>query len=173
MLTVNCKERADMTEVILCLSAIYSGRPLPPRKKGSKSDKGGDENYRERKEKKEERVGTYRTDGQGIRKSVLEEKRPVEAKKLNPNSAAARRRRAVEEGGGLASIPLTRQRSSKIGKPKTNKQTSHEPFYGDASGFGQSNVSTFSQSEDPFHIGEGKMVFFRLLNASCDFTITD
>lgn len=33
MLTVNSNERADMTEVILCLSAIYSGRPLPPRRK--------------------------------------------------------------------------------------------------------------------------------------------
>ena len=33
MLTVDNKARADMTEVILCLSAIYSGRPLPPRKK--------------------------------------------------------------------------------------------------------------------------------------------
>lgn len=66
MLTVNCKERADMTEVILCLSAIYSGRPLPPRKI-SKS-KGG----------KKSTVGAFRTDGQGIRESIMENKKPVE-----------------------------------------------------------------------------------------------
>ena len=141
MLTVNCRERADMTEVILCLSAIYSGRPLPPRKKGSKSESDG--RHREKKEKREERVGTYRTDGQGIRKNVVEEKRPVEAKKLNPNSAAARRRKAAEEGAGVGSIPLTRQRSSKVGTLNTKKQTSQDSW--DSSGFG----------EDPFRIGGG------------------
>lgn len=171
MLTVNCRERADMTEVILCLSAIYSRRPLPPRKKELKSDKN--DNHREKSGMEEERVGTYRTDGQGISKSILEEKKPVEAKKLNPNSAAARRRKAAEEGAGLASIPLTSQRSSRIGrlamdevgsiqltrqkstrmeKLKTSKETFHENFHSEASGFG------FSQSsEDPFHIGEGKV----------------
>ena len=92
MLTVDAKARSDMTEVILCLSAVYSGRPLPPRKKPSKakkeekepdearkssrnergtvaaSDSGKD--LRGVKKKKEkgptERVGTFRTDGQGI-----------------------------------------------------------------------------------------------------------
>ena len=40
MLTIDVKARCDMTEVILCLSAVYSGRPLPPRKepKSSKKD---------------------------------------------------------------------------------------------------------------------------------------
>ena len=83
MLTVNCKERADMTEVILCLSAIYSGRPLPPRKRAEKarrkekkdasSGSGGDE-------VKKERVGAFRTDGQGIRKSLSEQKKPAEVR---------------------------------------------------------------------------------------------
>mmetsp|Transcript_17668 Transcript_17668/g.26476 ORF Transcript_17668/g.26476 Transcript_17668/m.26476 type:complete len:268 (+) Transcript_17668:1441-2244(+) len=105
--------------------------------------------------KKKERVGTYRTDGQGIRKSMLEEKKPVEAKKLNPNSAAARRRKAAEEGGGTASIPLTRQ-SSKILKPKTNKQTFQQTFNGDTSGFNtKKGQSAFSEKAgDPFQAGE-------------------
>lgn len=42
MLTVDAKARSDMTEVILCLSAVYSGRPLPPRKKPTKSKKDGE-----------------------------------------------------------------------------------------------------------------------------------
>jgi hypothetical protein len=76
MLTVNYKERADMTEVILCLSAIYSGKPLPPRKKVTKT-KGKRHGI---DDKKKERVGTFRTDGQGIRKTASEEKRPAEVR---------------------------------------------------------------------------------------------
>ena len=96
MLTVDAKARADMTEVILCLSAIYSGRPLPPRKrqpkKKEKSGSGADSSPAPK-------VGAYRTDGQGIhRKSEsAEPKKPAEAKKLDPNSAAARRKRAVKQ----------------------------------------------------------------------------
>lgn len=94
MLTVEYKARADMTEVILCLSAIYSGRPLPPRKKVKKKK------TEEKTEGNAEKVGTFRTDGQGIRTTpAVEPKKPVEAKKLNPNSAAARRRRAAQTGG--------------------------------------------------------------------------
>lgn len=93
MLTVDAKARSDMTEVILCLSAVYSGRPLPPRKKASKPKKDEKEpedvrkssrsseraaaaapaevkEPRGSKKKKErsasERAGTFRTDGQGI-----------------------------------------------------------------------------------------------------------
>lgn len=89
MLTVDPKQRSDMTEVILCLSAVYSGRPLPPRKKpkikkeekeGSDELKkpgrvehtssAGEKERRDSRKKKEqvsaERVGAYRTDGQGI-----------------------------------------------------------------------------------------------------------
>eukprot|EP00544_Gedaniella_sp_CCMP2646_P012627 CAMPEP_0202485620 /NCGR_PEP_ID=MMETSP1361-20130828/4422_1 /ASSEMBLY_ACC=CAM_ASM_000849 /TAXON_ID=210615 /ORGANISM="Staurosira complex sp., Strain CCMP2646" /LENGTH=623 /DNA_ID=CAMNT_0049114575 /DNA_START=148 /DNA_END=2020 /DNA_ORIENTATION=+ len=96
MLTVDCKARADMTEVILCLSAIYSGRPLPPRKKISKTKKSDGEGTDSNGENDKPR-GTYRTDGQGIRTKVKPEisRKPAEAKKLNPNSAAARRRRAA------------------------------------------------------------------------------
>mmetsp|Transcript_6476 Transcript_6476/g.18076 ORF Transcript_6476/g.18076 Transcript_6476/m.18076 type:complete len:519 (-) Transcript_6476:298-1854(-) len=96
MLTMDAKARADMTEVILCLSAIYSGRPLPPRKrqpkKKEKSGSGTDGSTAPK-------VGAYRTDGQGInRKSeTAEPKKPAEAKKLDPNSAAARRKRAVKQ----------------------------------------------------------------------------
>jgi hypothetical protein len=45
MLTVDNRARADMTEVILCLSAIYSGRPLPPRK--TPKQKKNDEDIKE------------------------------------------------------------------------------------------------------------------------------
>ena len=77
MLTVDTKARADMTEVILCLSAIYSGRQLPPRKQvkvkkvsegeGNEPDSGRD------------RVGRFRTDGQGIvQPVVMGNKKPAE-----------------------------------------------------------------------------------------------
>ncbi len=74
MLTVNYKERADMTEVILCLSAIYSNKPLPPRKRFEKKAKG---EVRKGDVETKERIGTYRTDGQGIGESVVEVKKPV------------------------------------------------------------------------------------------------
>lgn len=88
MLTVDNKARADMTEVILCLSAIYSGRPLPPRKKNTK--------------KKDDDVGTFRTDGQGIqeKKKKKEKKAPSAGKKLASDSAAARRLRGRSMPGG-------------------------------------------------------------------------
>lgn len=98
MLTVDVKARADMTEVILCLSAIYSGRPLPPRKqvKVKKPIEGEGE-----VDEKKDRVGKFRTDGQGIlaQEPVVEPKKNMEAKKLNPDSAAARRRRAAKRSG--------------------------------------------------------------------------
>jgi len=125
MLTVNCKERADMTEVILCLSAIYSGRPLPPRKI-SKS-KGG----------KKSTVGAFRTDGQGIRESIMENKKPVEAKKLNPNSAAARRRKAAQTTA-------------------TDQKVKNDAFeFGNFHFSTQKSSSKFSGADDPFQIGEG------------------
>lgn len=122
MLSVDCKLRSDMTEVILCLSAVYSGRPLPARKKsssksrsstsvskserqGSGSNDGSDRqkgveggSSSSKKERKKERTGTYRTDGQGIcsKRDALDvssDKKRTESKKLNPNSAAARRRK--------------------------------------------------------------------------------
>jgi serine/threonine protein kinase len=81
MLTVDCKVRADMTEVILCLSAIYSGRPLPPRKKSPKAKKEQGEGSESNSECEKPR-GTYRTDGQGIRNTPkpIETKKPAEVR---------------------------------------------------------------------------------------------
>lgn len=175
MLTVNCKERADMTEVILCLSAIYSGRPLPPRKNGSTS---GDRGEASRSSKKKERVGTYRTDGQGIRGQKSAEKKPAEAKKLNPNSAAARRRKAAQtsaEGGTNTSltsgmgislgnpIPLTRTASKIRKKPTSSHSNAFDQSFSDgftfqneniSSGFDDKGESAFSGEDDPFKVGD-------------------
>jgi serine/threonine protein kinase len=114
MLTIDMKARADMTEVILCLSAVYSGRPLPPRKERSKKDKDkekekdGKDAKSKSKKKKNERAGTFRTDGQGIIQEENLELDPdqalaknTEVKKLNPNSAAARRRQAASGSASL------------------------------------------------------------------------
>lgn len=124
MLTVDPKGRSDMTEVILCLSAVYSGRPLPPKKKPSKSkkdekegdevkkssskgEKGTSDGSKDKTSKKKkdgkitsERAGTFRTDGQGIYDDGLGPSDKKEVKKLNPNSAAARRRQAA--GGAVS-----------------------------------------------------------------------
>jgi hypothetical protein len=116
MLTIDVKGRADMTEVILCLSAVYSGRPLPPRKERSKKEKEKEKDSKGSKskssKKKNDGAGTYRTDGQGIVQEESLELDPVEAlakttevKKLNPNSAAARRRKAA---GGSAALHAPR-----------------------------------------------------------------
>lgn len=91
MLTVDSKERADMTEVILCLSAVYSNEPLPKRKersKKSKKDRGESSS-----QSKKEKVGSFRTDGQGVEDLT---KTPTgKGKALNKNSAAYRRRMAA------------------------------------------------------------------------------
>lgn len=116
MLTIDTKSRADMTEVILCLSAVYSGRPLPPRKERSKKDKDKKDRDKDKSDNKsvtskmtkgERAAGTFRTDGQGIYDGEDLELDPAEAlakktevKKLNPNSAAARRRQ--QAGGSMA-----------------------------------------------------------------------
>jgi hypothetical protein len=103
MLTVDPKARADMTEVILCLSAVYSGRPLPPRKKpsrsSSKTDAKEESKHREADAKKEaaaeERAGTFRTDSQGYQENIYDPTKATEGKKLASNSVAARRKRAA------------------------------------------------------------------------------
>ena len=155
MLTVNSNERADMTEVILCLSAIYSGRPLPPRKKKSKAGRGEGS-------RSAQRVGTYRTDGQGIHGVKSEEKKPAEAKKLNPNSAAARRRKAAQTGNVEgSSIPLTRTASKILRKPASSSNVFDQSF-SDGFTFNSDHGSTafdnggaaFSGTDDPFHVGE-------------------
>jgi serine/threonine protein kinase len=103
MLTVDVKARSDMTEVILCLSAVYSGRPLPPRKepKAKKESKRGDKATDDSKTSpKTQRVGTFRTDGQGLVADDLlldaaDKTKPKEGKTLNPNSVAARRKKTA------------------------------------------------------------------------------
>jgi len=98
MLAVDYRERADMSEVIMCLSALYSNRPLPKRKWGGKS----------RGERKGElkKMGAYRTDGQGIRlRAPIKKKKVVEAKKLDPNSAAAKRKKASEVSKKKTNLP--------------------------------------------------------------------
>lgn len=104
MLTVDYKARADMTEVILCLSAVYSGRPLPPRKKSPKPSKPEEREHQNKKaavaEKKDTpsdtRIGKFRTDAQGIRTDNLyDPSKATEGKKLASNSVAARRKRAA------------------------------------------------------------------------------
>jgi serine/threonine protein kinase len=100
MLTVDSKARADMTEVILCLSAVYSGRPLPPRKRSSKSKTDKDE------AKAEETVGTYKTDGQGNNQEmVYDPTKATVAKKLQSNSVAARRKRAAAQSSKPPTAP--------------------------------------------------------------------
>jgi len=107
MLALDCKERADMSEVIMCLSALYSNRPLPQRKYATKT----------REEMTTVRMGAYRTDGQGIR----HEKDPVknwkmgEAKKLDPNSAAAKRKKASEGHKQYNSSSISSNNNNSIG----------------------------------------------------------
>jgi len=140
MLTIDSKERADMTEVILCLSAVYSGRPLPPKKEKSKKKekdkekkekkssssssskdkdgvKEGSDHKKDRK-KKNEQAGTYRTTGQGIYDEDLALDPNVvaqkEAKKLDPNSAAARRRAAAEKSMVAESFHSKFEEPSKV-----------------------------------------------------------
>ncbi|KAL3762368.1 hypothetical protein ACHAW5_011109 [Stephanodiscus triporus] len=103
MLALDYRDRADMSEVIICLSALYSNRPLPDRRR-RRSDRTRDEGEGGRGGEGEGEVvrmggGSYRTDGQGIVRSQSPPTKPrkvVEAKKLNPNSAAAKRKKASE-----------------------------------------------------------------------------
>jgi serine/threonine protein kinase len=95
MLTQDAKSRADMTDVILCLSAVYSGKPLPPRKERKSKEKKEKEKDTTTSTKKVAAGGTFRTDGQGIHDEDLTKRKVKEAKKLDPNSAAARRRQAA------------------------------------------------------------------------------
>ncbi|KAL3808414.1 hypothetical protein ACHAXA_001351, partial [Cyclostephanos tholiformis] len=104
MLAWDYKERADMSEVIMCLSALYSNRPLPKRRKRAVAPErtregGGRGDGRDGGDVKMTGGGSYRTDGQGIiSRSTFQKIKKVmpEAKKLDPNSAAAKRKRASE-----------------------------------------------------------------------------
>ena len=124
MLTLNYKDRATMSEVIMCLSALYSNRPLPQR---TRIDNNSNEKtmnttatssiaaaaarvqtkYDDSNDNDDsccssrETKGTYKTDGQGIRSpnNTTIKKSPnrsiLTAKKLDPNSAAAKRKKAA------------------------------------------------------------------------------
>ena len=163
MLTVDYKERADMSEVIMCLSALYSGRPLPKRKKRSTKPKED-----ERSDGiNESKIGAYRTDGQGIRKEkpMVEKKKIVEAKKLNPKSAAAKRKKA-SEGHKMKEIPSTRSESatsqmsgnSSLGRLSVDSRMSSPPssINGDFENFAAFDQA-FSDNNgfDPFQNGSG------------------
>jgi serine/threonine protein kinase len=115
MLTIDPKARADMTEVILCLSAVYSGRPLPPRKKPSRSSSRSEakegSKHKDSESKKEastdDRAGTFRTDSQGYQENMYDPTKATEGKKLASNSVAARRKRAA-----TAAVPVNSQSSN-------------------------------------------------------------
>lgn len=137
MITIDFEERANMTEVIMCLSALYSKKALPPRRKkeqnktpeqgSNPSDKNSNNNLSDYDNKQQSKLpshppnsestihssrahtsstasrtsdddnashtrGYFRTNGQGIISKPSTPKKPLEAKKLNPNSAAARRK---------------------------------------------------------------------------------
>lgn len=131
MLARDYKERADMSEVIMCLSALYSNRPLPKRKWTGKQ--------REDKGKEELRSGAYRTDGQGISQIApvkMKEKKIVEAKKLNPNSAAAKRKKASE---------VQKQKSVHAAAERSPSKTSFTPSMNFAS---FDDTTTFSSAFD-------------------------
>jgi len=111
MLTVDYKARADMTEVILCLSAVYSGRPLPPRKKYNRSSKSDEKEQSSknttetttRETPSDARIGKFRTDSQGYQENIYDPTIATEGKKLASNSVAARRKRAAASSSAVTS----------------------------------------------------------------------
>jgi len=133
MLTVDYKARADMTEVILCLSAVYSGRPLPPRKKPSRSSKSEEKEQNKKTTeaiKKETsgdaRIGKFRTDSQGFRdENIYDPAKATEGKKLASNSVAARRKRAAVSSAAATSGPSPNNRAS---TPPPINQSSQDPL---------------------------------------------
>lgn len=133
MLCMDSKSRADMTEVILCLSAVYSGRELPPRKE-------------RKQEKKKKTTGTYRTDGQGIAEdlTIKAADKKKKAKKLDPNSAAARRKQASAKPDLDFAAFSNSFDESKKGKDKVNPDaafdTTENPF--------ATNNESFANFED-------------------------
>lgn len=146
MLTEDSKSRADMTEVILCLSAVYSGKPLPPRKerkskeKDKKEKEGGDSKEKKDKEK-HKKGGTFRTDGQGVQGDLtLDPTKVKEAKKLDPNSAAARRRQAA--GGDNSEFATFHSRFDEVKSKGTSGAVNQD--------------LAFSTTDNPFASFEGK-----------------
>lgn len=128
MLTSDSKARADMTEVILCLSAVYSGRPLPPRKKKSRSAKTENQ---EGSESKKDEVGKYRTDGQGYQQPVYDPTKATEGKKLASNSVAARRKRAA-----AANVPAPSAAAAPSASDPLDWKGDGDDTFGSGVGFG-------------------------------------
>lgn len=126
MLKVDSKARADMTEVILCLSAIYSDKPLPPRKRAQKKEKS--------EAKSEEPVGSYNTTSQGVVANPVEPRKPAMAKPPGKNSVAYKRRinstTTAARPPLLIDGPLMGQQSQSAQCPPspTNESQSHASF---------------------------------------------
>ncbi|KAL3786689.1 hypothetical protein HJC23_002778 [Cyclotella cryptica] len=177
MLTVDYKERADMSEVIMCLSALYSNRELPKRKKRAVTEKAAKEGENSAKdvsgssafgknnqETDTPRVGAYRTDGQGIRpieksSPLTKEKKVLEAKKLNPNSAAAKRKKASETNKQKESIITPSQliSSGTVGGGKSSSSTRSETPMSDAGNFASFD-QVFEDNFDPFRNNDDGLV---------------
>ena len=105
MLTEDVKARSDMTEVILCLSAVYSGRPLPPRKEPKKKDKKNkDDKHSPRRKKagKSLSAADAAAGMAGLDLDPTDPRKAKEAKKLNPNSVAARRKKSAVSNSGFS-----------------------------------------------------------------------
>jgi hypothetical protein len=139
MLTVDSKARADMTEVILCLSAVYSGRPLPPRKRSSKAKTEGEES------KAEESVGTFRTDGQGIQETVYDPTKATVAKKLSSNSVAARRKLAAAKSAAKPPTAATSAPAAAAADPLDFGSFNEGTEGGDAGGADAFGAASFGE----------------------------
>ena len=99
MLSIDSIVRLDINEVIEHLTSIYKSTPLPPltRQPSNSSTR-------------EERVGNFRTDSQGVgRANNLGMVKTTEVKKLSSNSAAARRMRD-RRGGGCGAVEQVSER---------------------------------------------------------------
>ncbi|KAL3907118.1 MAG: hypothetical protein SGILL_009002, partial [Bacillariaceae sp.] len=152
MLTVDPKARADMTEVILCLSAVYSGRPLPPRKKPSRSSskvEGKEDSKGKEAETKKDAVGTFRVDSQGYQENLYDPTKVAEGKKLAQNSVAARRKRAA---GSAAPTPAAAPAKTPAPAPApapASKPSAEDPLaFSALQGTEESGVSDVAFSSD-------------------------
>jgi hypothetical protein len=159
MLTSDCKARADMTEVILCLSAVYSCRPLPPRKKPSRSSKTEtpDDDAPPSSKNDQGNVGRYRTDGQGIQQEpVYDPTKATEGKKLASNSVAARRKRAA-----AAHVPTTTAGSTRSGETSSDDPLAFSSFRNETrvEGEGFGNEVGFGELKGEFENDESRNAY--------------
>ena len=125
----------SMTEVILCLSAVYSGRPLPPRKKNPRSSKSDEKEERKKtveSTKKETtadvRIGKFRTDAQGYRENIYDPTKATEGKKLATNSVAARRKRAAASSAAASNPGASKHSTIATLAPNAGVTPSQDPL---------------------------------------------